>query len=127
MSLGTDAAAEIRRALADLSGAGLTGGDATNAVLTRRASGAYDPATGASSVTSTDHAVIAVPVEMSDPPGDGSSVIRVLRRVIITPPSGVAPARGDRLAIGSVTYGVEDVQGPTLSGSAVSYLLEVRV
>ncbi len=122
---GDDIRAEVARALRDMGGAGLPGeGSATNATLSRSTPGAYNPSTGAASLTVETWAVVAVVAEEPVPP-DATMTVRP--RITVTIPAGDYEVReNDELTVGSLTYTVLAVRAPQMAGAVSAWVADLR-
>jgi hypothetical protein len=127
MTWAAEVQAEVARAVADLSGSGLTGeGDATNAVLSRKTAGVYDATAGSVATTTTTWDCIAVLEDVSPDGQDGTMQHAPLKRAILAP-GDFTPQENDTLAVGGVTYTVMGVRGPQVGGATAGWLLDLRV
>lgn len=97
--------------------------------LTKRASGAYDPSTGASTVTSTTYTVKGAVFDYS---GGAYKPAPMLiqagdRRALISAEGlSVAPEPADHLTIGSTRWAIVTVTPTDPGGTAVVYECQVR-
>lgn len=125
MTFTAETQAEVKRALADMAGAGLPGdGAATNAVLTRTTPAAYNVATGASATTTTSYNVIAM-VEEVDQRDPINMQVRPVRQAIIAA-GAFTVQENDTLAILGTTYTVARVRAQAVGGAVASWIAELR-
>lgn len=99
--------------------------------LTRRTEGAYDPNTGSSTVTETVQpctaAMFDFNTQLSGTRFDGQSLIQSGdKQVYVSSVGMAAPAPGDFLVFGGVSYAVIAVKRLAPSGVDVLYELQVR-
>lgn len=97
--------------------------------LTKRASGAYDPSTGASTVTSTAYTFKGAVLDYSGGAyKPAPMLIQAGDRRALIPAEGlsVAPESTDHLTIGSVRWAIVTVTPTDPGGTAVVYECQVR-
>lgn len=104
------------------------GADAT---LRKQVQGAYDPATGTTTVTTTDYTVKAALLNYSrmdanNQNAEGTLVERDDRKIIIESFAAV-PDTDDLIIFGSVTYRVVSVKKVNPSGTVVIHELQARI
>jgi hypothetical protein len=99
------------------------------AATLRKYSSTYDPATGTTTSTTTDHTVYVTYEDYSDHLVDGTAIQTTDRKALFSAgdlPAGVAPAQNDELIEGGTTMTVVRVRPAEVQGSAVTYQLQVR-
>lgn len=128
MSWGASEELEFRRALADLCGVGLPGGETSNAVLRKIETGTYTPGGDGTAATVTTDYAVAVNMLTEKLAGDGQdTAIRMARRAIMLNPGVVPLERGWQLIHQGITYSIVGVSAPLLQDTVLSYELELKV
>lgn len=96
--------------------------------LSVKTSGTYDPATGTSSVSSTNYTVTGAVFDFPAKAIDGTLIQQGDKKVIVSC-SGliVVPDITDTLTIGSTVHNIVNVKALEPGGTTVIYTLQVRV
>ncbi len=93
--------------------------------LRKRTPGAYDPDTGAATVTEADSAVQAAEFDIPAGMVDGTNILRGDRQVVMSG-GGAVPDAGDLLVVGGVARNIVSVKATAPSGLVVVYELVTR-
>ena len=99
--------------------------DGQPVTLTQVVTGAYDPDTGTSSTTETNHNGFGVALYYSQNMIDNSNILMSDQRVYINPQLGATPKPGDKLTFGGVSYTV--ITSKPLAPAGIVLLHEVQV
>lgn len=96
-----------------------------SATLTERMAGAYDPATGKSTITETETIVKAAVFDYPEKAIDGTSILRGDKRAFIQA-GGTKPKAGMLLTWNEVVHSIVDCKPLSPSGYDVLYEAQVR-
>ena len=94
--------------------------------LRKRTPGAYNPATGAATVTEVDSTVQAAEFDVPAGMVDGTNILRGDRQVIMAG-GGSVPDAGDLLVAGGVARNIVSVKATAPAGTVVIYELVTRL
>lgn len=94
--------------------------------IRHRTSGAYDPATGSATVTTTDEAGNAAVFDYDTKHIDGTMIVRGDKYALLSPVGITAPDTDDRLIVGGVEYSVVSVKTEAPAGTAVLHTVQIR-
>lgn len=94
--------------------------------IRHRTSGAYDPATGAVAVTTTDEAGYGAVFDYDTKHIDGTMIVRGDKYALLSPIGITAPDTDDRLIIGGVEYGIVSIKTEAPAGTAVLHTVQIR-
>ena len=95
--------------------------------LTKKTSGAYDPATGAAAVTSTTYGVIGAVFDFPARAIDGTIIQQGDKKAIIAARSlSVVPDITDSLTVKGIAHQIVNVKALEPAGTTVIYTLQIR-
>ena len=94
--------------------------------IRHRTAGAYDPATGAVAVTTTDETGRGVLRDYKTRHIDGTMILRGDKYVLLSPVGITAPDTDDRIVIGGVDYAVVSIETEAPAGTALLHTVQIR-
>nr|WP_295383549.1 hypothetical protein [Pseudoxanthomonas sp.] len=94
--------------------------------IRHRTAGAYDPATGSVTVTTSDEAGYGAVFDYDTKHIDGTMIVRGDKYVLLSPVGITAPDTDDRLIIGGVDYAVIGIKTEAPAGTAVLHTVQIR-
>lgn len=94
--------------------------------LKRLTPGAYDPATGTVSNTTTTETATGVELEYTSREIDGTMVLRGDKKLILSTTGIGAPKVDDTVTIGTTVYTLKNVQPLSPGGTVVIYTCQAR-
>lgn len=101
--------------------------DGQPVTLTQVVTGVYDPETGISATTETNHAGFGVPLYYEQKMIDNSNILMSDQIVYINPQLGAKPQPGDKLTFGGVTHTVITSKSPAPAGIVLLHEVQVRL
>lgn len=94
--------------------------------LKRLTPGAYDPATGTLTNTTTTETATGVELDYTSSEIDGTVILRGDRKLILSTTGIGAPKVDDTVTIGTTVYTLKNVQPLSPGGTVVIYTCQVR-
>lgn len=94
--------------------------------LKRLTPGAYDPATGTVSNTTTTETATGVDIEYTSREIDGTIILRGDKKLIFSKTGIGTPKVDDTVTIGTVVYTLKNVQALSPGGTVVIYTCQAR-
>lgn len=95
-------------------------------VLSRKAAGSYNPATGAQAVTTTTQTGVGVLLDHESRDIDGTMIQRDDQRLLLSSDLVTTPVVDDLVAVGGTSYTIKSIKVLAPAGLVVMYDCNVR-